>query len=95
MDIRQIKKVRSYQKVPENLKNQLLKLVIQQGIKINQAALQLNLKYATAKTISKSQTKKNEEQKEKNSLKSRILRDLRLSQNQRGDISRRNNYGRI
>ncbi|CAD8121006.1 unnamed protein product [Paramecium sonneborni] len=69
-----IKKVRNYQKVPENLKSQLLKLVIQQGVKINQAAQQLNLKYATAKTIvftyrAQSKPKKSKNKKKKTAIK--------------------------
>ncbi|CAD8123388.1 unnamed protein product [Paramecium sonneborni] len=69
-----IKKVRNYQKVPENLKSQLLKLVIQQGVKINQAAQQLNLKYATAKTIvftyrAQSKPKKSKNKKKKTATK--------------------------
>ncbi|CAD8155619.1 unnamed protein product [Paramecium pentaurelia] len=59
-----IKKVRNYQKVPENLKSQLLKL----------AAQQLNLKYATAKTIvftyrAQSKPKKSKNKKKKTATK--------------------------
>ncbi|CAD8205039.1 unnamed protein product [Paramecium pentaurelia] len=42
---------RTYVKVPSNSKEQLAQLVFMEGFKIKDAAKQLNIKYATAKTI--------------------------------------------
>ncbi|CAD8098471.1 unnamed protein product [Paramecium sonneborni] len=44
-------KKRQYVKISKNQKQALLQLVFQTGIKIREASLKLNLKYAAAKTL--------------------------------------------
>ncbi|CAD8170556.1 unnamed protein product [Paramecium pentaurelia] len=49
--IEQTQQKRCYSKIPSLIKKELIQKVFQKGLKIKQAALQLQLKYATAKTI--------------------------------------------
>ncbi|CAD8092045.1 unnamed protein product [Paramecium sonneborni] len=49
--IEQIQQKRTYSKISPSIKKALIQKVFQNGFKIKQAAQQLKLKYATAKTI--------------------------------------------